>query len=688
MKKLASAIEKDDLKALQKLVNAENINNPDCAHGQSPLIFACCKRKFDITEFLISAGADINKKTSSGNTALIVACDSYEGNSELVAKFVKLLLKNGAKPNIIEKYKNGAIHFAAMYGHVEAVKLLVKNKAIINKKGGYGRTALIFATSSSSSYEMTKFLIEAGANVKAQNDSGDDALSELISREDSNTEIAELLLESGLDVKAKLKSHGTYLHWAAFCGRKNIVELLLVKGAEINSKNNMGNTPVRQAMSQHNTDIVKLLFRNKGKTTSKGFLGWSILEYAVDKKDLDFVNEIIAKYKKDKRKLPTAALIEAARKGDLKTVKILIKAGIPVDDKNNFGSESPLMKAAYYGKLDVVKYLFKQGANINEKNKLNWNALMQACIEGKYSTAKLLLEKASPTDEIDKERGATALSLAKHINRQQLIDLLLSYGAKERPVKRRKKGDNYFSVFDCDICYYIQHKDSLGNTSQIHKFEGLDIIHSLETQPDRYTNAYDWVKKCTICGTYYHHDFTYDDEDSFISGPHISQHIQRYNLHRLKGVLKKLKKEKELKELNKRYNSIIREMQKKITARKKIRKNFLPYVIENLTDYYIMQNDWQSLKSTLLQHENQEIVLQTAYDLMVLYTEMQYKHEFPQYREYRDCPPNIQKKFKPMFKEHYDEIYGIAQKLKNSKDLQTRNKYSRFMYAMKDLNLN
>ncbi len=718
MEKLASAIEKGDLTAVKEHVNTKNINNPNCAYGQSPLIYACYLRKFDIAKFLISKGADVNQKTSSGSTALIVACDFFEGDSELVAKFTELLLKNGAKPNAIEKNTDGAIHYAAMYGHYKAVKLLVENKASINKKGAYGRTALIYASSSSSSYETTKFLIDAGANLKAENDSGEDALIELISSEKADYEIAKLLIENELDVNRKLKSHGTYLHWAAFCGRKNIVKLLLEKGAKINAKDQMGDTPISLAMNQHKTDIVKYLFRNNSKTDEKDFS--DILKYAVDKQDLAFINEIITKLKKDKKQLPAQALIEAARKGNLKVVKILIEAGIPADSKSEWSGETALMKAAYYGKLDVVKYLFKQGASIkvrdyagnspllhaawsghknlvafllkngadiNVKNKLNWNALMQACIEGHYTTAKFLLEKGSPTDEIDKERGVTALSLAKHIDNKQLIDLLLSYGAKERPIKKRKKGEDYFSIFDCDVCHYIPHKDDLGNSTHIHNFEGLKTIYTLKTQPDRYTDDYEWVKKCEICGTYYHHNYSYDDEDAFISGPHIYQNIQRYNLERLKTVLKKLKQNKELSELNKRYQGIIKDMQEKITSKKEIHKNFLPYVIENLTDFYIMQNDWKSLKSTLLEHKNSEVVIQTAYDLMILYSEEQYNHLFPYYREYRDCPTNVQRKLKPIFKKHFNEILKIVQVFKNSENVEIINKYQGFMYFVKNSDL-
>ncbi|MBN2891701.1 MAG: ankyrin repeat domain-containing protein [Bacteroidales bacterium] len=715
-KNLAQAIKTGSLSKVKKLLSGDiDINNTAGGYCETPLILACYHKNYNITKEIISAGANINQKIADGKTALITACDSYQGDSVLVAKLVKLLLENGAKPNQNGKDKDGAIHYAAMYGHFEAVKLLIEYKANINSKGAYGRTALIYASASSGSLEIVKLLIENGANIKAKNDAGENALFDLITREKANTEVADFLIEKGININLSIKSYGTALHWAAFCGRLNIVKLLLDKGAKFNTKNDLGNTPLRQAMSQHKTDIVKFLFRKGAKTETEGFMGWSVLEYAVEKNDLDFVVEIIIKLKKDKEKLPIQALKEAARKGNLPAVKILLEAGIPTEDETS-NDETPLMKAAYYGKLDVVNFLLEKGANIkakdyrgntallhaawsghtnvvaellkkgakvNEKNKLNWNALMQACIEGHYGTAKLLLEKGSPTDEIDMEKGATALTLAKVSRSQKLIDLLVKYGAQERKIKTRKKNEEYFSIFECEICEFLPHKKDLGRTEEPEKFKGLEIIFSEETYPERYGKDSHFVLKCSNCGTFYHHYHSIDTEDAFISGPWVSQKMLRYNLQRLKTILKKLEKEAELEVINDRYNKIIQELELNLTSNKKIPKNFLQYVIENLTDYYILQNDWDSIKKNLLEHKNPLIIISTAYDLLILNHEKQYDQKFPSYREYRDCPAEIQEPFKPLFKEHFEEIYKIVQKFKNSKNYEIKHKYYSFMSSVK-----
>ncbi len=390
----------------------------------------------------------------------------------------------------------------------------------------------------------------------------------------------------------------------------------------------------------------------------------------------------------------------------------MIKSGIAPDERKSLGNETPLMRAAYYGKLDVLKFLLekgadisltdhrgntallhaawsghtkvvrellKQGANINERNKLNWNALMQASLEGHYSTAKLLLDKDSPTDEIDKEKGATALTLAKHSHSQKIIDLLILHGAKERKVRKRNKDEAYFSIFDCDICFYLPHKKDLANSTSPDKFKGLELIFEENTTPDRYTDDSEMIKKCSICGTYYHHDHSIDDEDSFISGPNINQNIQRYNLLQLKLVLKNIKKEKELKEFEKKYTGIIESFESKITEIEGIKENILPFVIESLTDYYIMNNDWESLYKNLLQHSNDEVVLKTAEDLIQLFYVKYYSRKYPRKTYNRDFVIEIQDKFKKMFDKHSKELYNCIQKYKNSKNKFIERKYSSIM---------
>lgn len=683
--KLADAIKDGNLESVKKLIEqGADVNNTDEPHyGRTPLIIACSKGYIEIVKTLIIAGADVNKKGRRKETPLLAACDDYDRVKP--PEIVELLLKNNADPELYNKGEDGPLHYAAMYGRTEAVKLLVNYGAKINVKGAYGRTPLIYAASESP--EMVQFLIDHGADIKATNNSKENALFELISDEDPNTEIAQILIDSGIDIHLVNDYHGTALHWAAFCGRKNIIELLLKNGADINQKNKRGEPPIVRAMSRNYLDIVKFLFELGADPDFQSSFSWTLLEFAVENNDKEFVKKILKKLKK---KRTTGALATAARDGNLEMVKLLIESGIHVDEWNTMGNETPLMKAAYHNHMDVVKYLLNKGADIkardsrkntallhaawsgnteivkyllengaeiNERNYLNWNALMQACIEGHFETAKVLLENGSPTDEIDKEKGATALTLAKHSGNKHLVTLLVSYGASERAIKKRKENEDYFLITDCEICEYLAHKKDLARSRTPETFKGLELIYSQNNEPDRYTSTSKMIKRCTNCGTYYHHHHLIDTEDAFIGGPYISQNFQRYTLTRLKKTLTLLGKQKELKEVKKLYPALLEKFIDLVQNKTgKIKPNIMPYIIESITDFYILSGNWDNLQSVLLSHPNPDIALDTAEDLILIYGETCRKGCFPCFTHYRDFTEEIQELTIALIKAHRKEL--------------------------------
>ena len=95
----------------------------------------------DIVIALISAGADVNKKNSDGQTPLIMA--SIEGNIEIV----RALIEAGADVNVMEKdSKFTAVYLASCYGHTEVVKMLIKAGANIHITSTMGNTPLQIAS--------------------------------------------------------------------------------------------------------------------------------------------------------------------------------------------------------------------------------------------------------------------------------------------------------------------------------------------------------------------------------------------------------------------------------------------------------------------------------------------------------------------------------------------------------------
>ena len=90
-------------------------------------------------------------------------------------------------------------------------------------------------------------------------------------------EVAELLLENGVDINARAEDEhgGTPLHWAAEIGRKQLAELLVEAGADANAADNNGYTPLDATLSepeqekQARLQIADFLRENGGKNRSE-----------------------------------------------------------------------------------------------------------------------------------------------------------------------------------------------------------------------------------------------------------------------------------------------------------------------------------------------------------------------------------------------------------------------------------
>ncbi len=116
----------------------KNCTNEINEYGFSPLILACYKGNSEVAKFLIEKKSNLNYVSDEG-TALMAAV--VRGKNELV----KLLLVNGANPNLTNLQGTTALMYAAQFKNIELVKLLLQNKAdktIINKDQ---KTAFEFA---------------------------------------------------------------------------------------------------------------------------------------------------------------------------------------------------------------------------------------------------------------------------------------------------------------------------------------------------------------------------------------------------------------------------------------------------------------------------------------------------------------------------------------------------------------
>jgi len=82
-------------------------------------------------------------------------------------------------------------------------------------------------------------------------------------------------------------------------------------------------------------------------------------------------------------------LHDAAMRGNLDTVKELIKSGVEVDSRNSEGATA-LHWAAFKGQTDVARYLLAKGADVNAHTRKGSTPLRLATTHEQHEVIKLL----------------------------------------------------------------------------------------------------------------------------------------------------------------------------------------------------------------------------------------------------------------------------------------------------------
>lgn len=143
----------------------------------TPLTKASEKGHFNIVQYLVENGAEIDKENGYGWTPLM--CASMNGFLDIV----KYLVDKGANIEIKTDSKWTALTFASTEGHLEVVKYLIKSGADVNVRDDKNRSII-------------DCILNGASDV-------DDALLS-----DKHLKIIEILKENGVDFGNYKKSSG------------------------------------------------------------------------------------------------------------------------------------------------------------------------------------------------------------------------------------------------------------------------------------------------------------------------------------------------------------------------------------------------------------------------------------------------------------------------------------------------
>ncbi|KUI57388.1 hypothetical protein VP1G_04707 [Cytospora mali] len=145
--------------------------DPNAIHptsGESPLYTAIGifpysdEEQVKLLRYLVGElHIDVNAHGDEGKYPILrlVGQDDYGGNRELNLKFLKYLLRHGARIDVVDELGRGPAHYLAMTeADIDKIDVLIKAGADIQAKDKYGRTPLHF-TAKSSSLDNLEYLL-------------------------------------------------------------------------------------------------------------------------------------------------------------------------------------------------------------------------------------------------------------------------------------------------------------------------------------------------------------------------------------------------------------------------------------------------------------------------------------------------------------------------------------------------
>jgi ankyrin repeat protein len=256
----------------------------------------------DVTR-LLDAGASSNSVSADG-TPLLMAAALFSD-----AAMVNVLLTHGADANQAGVGGTTALMWAVP--NLEKVRLLVTHGANVNARSASDRTALLVAAAYPRTVDVLRFLLDSGADLRAEDRTGATALS--LAVRSADIDVVRFLVAKGLDPNALapvarrialarrdrpttdylmstgLNAGGDLLIAAAMWQPSELVARWIEAGADVNASNaaQYGRTALLTAVTSEGegADTVKLLLEHGADPNARTTEGESPLDWAIYKGD-------------------------------------------------------------------------------------------------------------------------------------------------------------------------------------------------------------------------------------------------------------------------------------------------------------------------------------------------------------------------------------------------------------------
>ena len=243
------------------------------------------------------------------------------------------------------------------------------------------RNAPLYRAIAENDYKGLQQAIKLGALVNANDHFGHSPLHYASYK--GNAGFVDFILRNGGNPNAQSQHLSTPLHSAAWGRNLKVAELLLEDGANVNAQTDEGETPAMTAALRGEKVLLETLLALSADPHAKDIHGSNLYDLASaggHTKILDLLDDL-----KVKNNHPFHS---AAGRGDLNTIKKMLKNGRKINERDAFGA-TPLLIATVSGKVDIVSFLLNRKADPKITAKDGYTMMHAAAFSGKKELVKL-----------------------------------------------------------------------------------------------------------------------------------------------------------------------------------------------------------------------------------------------------------------------------------------------------------
>ncbi|KAK7188304.1 ankyrin repeat domain containing protein [Paraphaeosphaeria sporulosa] len=466
------------------------------SESESSFCKAACDNRIDLVQLMLAHGGDPGLIMENGNTALVQCM-----NKTVSPRLVELLLKSGGDANAKNGEGTTALFQAIQANRVDLMTVLLDNGANPNLPGPkhplwpstYKPKALqlmlargadckktpgiMELASSLKKLESIQILMQSGVSPNVRKDGIYTPLCSAI--RDNSADIVTYLLEHGADPNLNAAEYPAFkcithnrvhflpqllaagvdlrkpkgiIETAVAHNNKDALLWLLEQGVSPNDRSPEGNTPLTTAIRDERIEMVDLLLANGADPAIRG-ADWPL---CMAVKHPAILKKLLAATPNPRA---FRGIIEmAVVANQLESIKMLLSAGISVEDKNCGvfsplttairerhkhivrylldeanadpnapGEHLPLVKALRRllpGDTEILQMLLTRGADINKMHR-GWNAILQAVENGDADILRMLIEKGGSVDlQAINEDGRPVIDLVSERGWEEGLALL------------------------------------------------------------------------------------------------------------------------------------------------------------------------------------------------------------------------------------------------------------------------